>query len=109
MLRLTADGLLIGYGSMLLWFVIPMAGTLVAHALWFSIWSLVEWKVPEAKKVKAAREADRQTILALKAELADTLREMVRAQGAEATAKGVLEEVRSTNRNINARATEALK
>ena len=108
-MRLLSDGLLIGYGSMVLWFLVPMAGTLLAHLLWFGLWSFIEWRVPDSKKVKAAREQDRQVILSLKAELCETLREMVRAQGAEATAKGVLEEVRSTNRNINARATEALK
>jgi hypothetical protein len=109
MIRITAYGLLVGWDALAFWFVLPLLGTLVANALWFGIWAFVEWRVPESKKVKAAREEDRQTILALKARLCDSLVERDDAMRGRKEATDVLQEMRSSNRNLNARATSALR
>ena len=108
MFRVLSSGLLIGWDAMAFWFLWPFCGTLAALLLWFTVWSFIEYKMPKAKQVKAMREADRQTILALKSQLCDTLNEMVRAQKAEKTMADVLEEMRSSHRNLNARANSAL-
>jgi hypothetical protein len=109
MMRLLSDGMLIGYGSFLLLLLVPMAGTLLAHGLWFGLWSFIEWRVPDSKKVKAAREQDRQTILVLKEQLCDTLAELVKLKKSEGELRGVAELMRNSNRNLNAKANEALK
>ncbi len=109
MIRLLSSGILVGWDTATFWFLYLVAATLVANAVWFGIWALVEWHVPDSKKVKAAREVDRQTILALKEQLCDTLNELVRAQKSEKALSDVLEEMRSSNRNLNARASDVLK
>lgn len=98
-----------GYGNLAFWFLFPFLGTLSAMALWFAIWSIVEWKMPESKKVKAAKEEDRHTILLLKEKLADALVELVTLQKSEAKLRMVAEMARSSNRAVNAQASEALK
>ena len=108
MLKVLSSGLLVGWDNVAFWFVLPLLGTLLANAVWFGIWALVEWSVPDSKKVKMAREEDRQKILVLKAEKCDILTEMVRAQKSEKAMSDVLQEMRSSNRNLNARATGAL-
>jgi hypothetical protein len=109
MFRILSSGLLIGYDNVAFWFVLPLIGTLVANAIWFLIWALVEWSVPDSRKVKAAREEDRQTILHLKAKLCDTALELVKTQKSNAALRDVAEEMRNSNRNLNARASEALR
>ncbi len=108
MIRVLSGGLLLGWDTVSLWIFILVGATLLANAIWFGIWALVEWHVPDSKKVKAAREEDRQTILALKAKLCDIAVELVRALKSEAALKDVVEHMRNSNRNLNAEATKAL-
>jgi hypothetical protein len=108
MIRITAYGLLVGWGNVALWVLLPMAGTMLGLFIWYLLRAFVEWRMPEIAKVKAAREECRQVILALKAKLCDTLVEMNRAQKTEKQMADVLEEMRSAHRNLNARATSAL-
>jgi len=109
MLKVLSSGLLVGWDNVTVWLVLPFIGTLVANAVWFGIWAFVEWRVPEARKIKMAREADRQIILTLKSRLCDVAMELVKTQKSEKALRDVAEEMRNTNRNMNARATEALK
>jgi hypothetical protein len=108
MIRITAYGLLVGWGQVALWVLLPMAGTMLGLFIWYLLRAFVEFRMPEMAQVKAAREEARQVILALKSKLCDTLVEMNRAEKSEKQMADVLQEMRSSHRNLNARATAAL-
>ena len=108
MIRFLSDGILVGYMNVVFWSLVPFSGSFLAMFVWYVLRSFIEWRMPDKEKLKAAREEDRQTILILKSKLCDTLVEMVRAQKAEKQMSQVLEEMRSSHRNLNARATDAL-
>lgn len=108
-MRLLADGILVGYMNIAFWFIVPFGGALLAHVVWYFLMAFVEWRKPEMAKLKAARAEDRQTILSLKAELCDIYKEMVALQKYDAKLRMAGEMARSSNRNVNATMTEALK
>lgn len=109
MIRLLSDGVLVGYTNIGFWLLVPFCGALLAHVTWYALMAFVDWRIPEKAAIKAAREADRQAINALKAELCDIYKEMVALQKSEAKLRQVAEMTRSANRNVNAQVTEALK
>ncbi|MDD5547125.1 MAG: hypothetical protein PHO67_08245 [Candidatus Omnitrophica bacterium] len=109
MIRLLSDGILVGYGNIAFWLVVPFCGALLAHFVWYTMMAFIEWRKPEMAKLKAARAEDRHAILTLKAELCDIYKEMVALQKSEAKLRMVAEMTRSANRNVNAQVTEALK
>lgn len=108
MIRVLADGLFIGWGRLALWIALPFIGSFLGLLAWYLIRAFVEFRMPEIQKVKAVREELQQTILSLKARLCDTLIEKERAQRAEKVLREFAEEARSSNRNLNSRATAAL-
>jgi hypothetical protein len=108
MVRILSEGLLIGWGRLTLWILCPFLGSFLGLLAWYLIRAFVDLRMPEIQKVRAAREEDRQTILSLKARLCDALLERDKAQKAERMLREFTEEVRSSNRNLNARATSVL-
>ena len=109
MIRILSDGILVSYTNIGFWLLVPFGGALLAHVCWYFLMAFVEWRLPEKAKLKAAREEDRVTILALKAKLCDVYAEMVALQKSEAKLRQVAEMTRSTNRNVNAQVNEALR
>lgn len=109
MIRILADGILVGYTNIAFWLLVPFCGALLAHVVWYFLMAFLEWRMPEKAKLKAAREADRLTILELKGQLCEYAIKSVELLESEARLRDVVEAMRSSNRNLNAAATEALR
>jgi hypothetical protein len=71
MIRLLTEGILVGYGVVLLWLLLPVPGTLLGMFLWYIARYLYDLRRPLSKRMREAITEERSEVARWKAAWAD--------------------------------------
>ena len=87
MIRLLTEGILVGYGVVLLWLLLPVPGTILGMVVWYIARYLFDLRRPLPKRLREALSEERAEVARWKAAWADEHRAREEAEKVHNTLK----------------------